>query len=313
MPAALTSLLLTSLLLVTTATVVFWALVGVVAADRAGRPRGLGLVSGLLPVLGPALVLALPHRGAGPAAGVRVTSTSERARTLRQRVPPLPRAAPPVLPPAPPAATPATGSLWGDPAPLSAPPPVAPGESLLSMPTLAVPAWPPPLPAPGLASAARADDAPGRRRLRRPSLGTTLLGAVAVPLLVAALVEPWLLVRITSVTSTGYTALNSPATAVSLLAAVLGTAAAVVLQALHPRGSWVLVAALAGTTAVLCGLELLLFTGAVSDVLATFGETVDGRADVDAGNGAYLLVAGGTAALLWSVFAVAAVRSEESA
>lgn len=290
MTSGLTTLLMRSAGLLLLTAMLFWAVLGAALARRRGRSRASGaLISGLLPGVG-ALVLLLLH---------------DRA----QREAPAP-AAPPPAPAAPaPSATPAWGSppsapaqqsgwgspyagatTWGSPSTWSTEPQVG----------VPLPAWTP-APQPLTPASAPGPD-PAPRSSMLPALILTPV-ALACVLLLAALLEPWLVARVSG-TRTSYTGGASPVTALPLLAAVLLLAGAAALHLHRPRGSWPVLGAAVGATAILLSLQLILVTQAVGEVLAGLSEYLPESADVTHGSGAILLLLAGICATAWSIGAI---------
>ncbi len=78
-----------------------------------------------------------------------------------------------------------------------------------------------------------------------------------------------------------------------------------VAQVARPRGSWPVLGAAVGATALLVSLEILLATDTARDLVALAGDRVPRGTGVRSGAGARSLLLAGALASLWSVLAIA--------
>ncbi|MCW2607782.1 MAG: hypothetical protein JWO60_2475, partial [Frankiales bacterium] len=89
---------------------------------------------------------------------------------------------------------------------------------------------------------------------------------------------------------------------------VLAALVLVAVAAAHvarPRGTWPVLGAAVGATALLVALELLLATDAARDLVALAGDRVPRGTGVRSGRGARSLLLAGVLASLWAVLAIA--------
>ena len=295
---ALASLLLRSSLLVLLTAALFWCVAGAAAARCSGRSRLVGaLVGGVLPVLGAPLML-LPRRG--------VAST-----------------------PRPPALQPSPSGLdgWNRPtAPTTAPVAQVAGSGFARQSTApAFAGLSAGAPRPGATSGFRslpAVHAPAPQPLlgpfsgdiaRPPASGAGHAGrllllvpaALAVLALLASAVQPWLVVRTADVQAMSVRAATFGATGFLVIGAAALLAVVAVLHVLRPRGTWAVLGAAVGATALLVSLELLLATDAATYVVAVAGDRVPRGTGLRAGRGARSLLLAGILSWLWAFLAVA--------
>jgi hypothetical protein len=307
----LTSLLLRSAALVAMTTALFWAVVGAAAARRTGRRRGRGaLIGGLLPVVGSCYLLR----------PVRTTTTAASTGPL-----PLPVPQPALAPPAASgwgqaASSPAGGSAgtWGAGtsswSASTATPPAATAAGSWGSTAGAPAAWAPAPYEPAFELAPATSPVPdtgnggGVLAMAAP-LGLALTACVAVA---ASLAEPLIVIKAPVVGSQSVLGGSTGFTATPLFVMILALALASAASTRWPRGTWSVVGAGVGATAILIALQLLLVTHAAATVLATASHYTQRDATVDVGSGSYLLLLGGLLAFAWSCAAIAACPARPS-
>lgn len=306
MLSTVTGILTQATLLVLLCTALFWAVVGAATASRMGRPvLASAALSGLLPVLGTALVLVLADRR--PPVPGRVAPPRD---SFSSAGPPAPASlyAPPTSPYAPP--PPATGyaramgygssGSVADYLPPGSSDYLSPGSSDYLPPGSQVVHQPP--------AASRG----GSTRLSPAAVGggSVVAALIALPALVAAVLlllclpRPWVQVRAQGLLEESFQGDGSMLTGLSV---VLG-AIALVVAALgfnrRPAGRWVVLGAASSTVWLLVGLELLLVTDAAEALARRLSTVAQRQASVDGGSGAHLLVVAGLLGLNWCVAAL---------
>jgi hypothetical protein len=292
-----TDLLTQALLVTALCAVLFWGVVGAALASRGGRSVVAGaLLSGLLPLVGWALVLALPARGGRRARRRSAVAAPSLGAAVPSRVPDLtgdwsPESLPPDdwrsgtsvhhLPP------PSTDRDWD-----------APGGSVL-------------LPLPD--ASPRHDsvlDVVLDRHRGAAYVAVRLLvvpGAAAVVLLLASLRRPWVDVQAQGFVDESYAGTSTVWTAVPLVVSCVLLAVTVAAFTWRPAGRWAVAAAAVSTVWLLVALELLLVTGAAETLVRRSAPIVQDRGSVSTGSGAGTLALASSLGCAWSVAAVAVV------
>jgi hypothetical protein len=157
------------------------------------------------------------------------------------------------------------------------------------------------------ASRSLGDEPPAPVLLRR-----LLVAAAAVPvaLLISALPLNWFSLDTSPLWRSSYSGQDAWFTAMPLMASIAVVAGAALSFDRRPRGRWAVLAAVASAPWLAVGAQIIVTSDALEQVVTQLqsGFTVVPRVELVPGGGAWALVGGGLAGVLWSLAACAYVH-----